>query len=162
MRALTIKEIEELKQYDWLYIIEKNKRQDIGNYRRKMEIIGDLMNEKYLYCEFGLRKSKNYFADYGATWIAYRNKEEAECESNTIELPCKVGDIAYYVSRNRIAETKVIEISFKENNIIHIFFKDLIPLIVYENGKRTDNNDFYFDIKQAQERFFELKRRGKV
>ena len=34
-------------------------------------------------------------------WLAYKNKEQAECKGEIVELPCKVGDYVYIIDNDR-------------------------------------------------------------
>lgn len=35
------------------------------------------------------------YSDYGKTWLAWKNKEQAEAKSEIVELLCRVGDTVY-------------------------------------------------------------------
>ena len=82
MKPLTIEHLKSLEVGDWVWIVDENFKN--GRYR---EILGcDDLGNFYLsaYCA-----SRNIYsiADYGTKWIAYKNKEQAECKGEIVELP---------------------------------------------------------------------------
>lgn len=81
MKPLTIEELKALEVGDWVWTIHTYGEAKESAYAR---IIGtdidglvlptDLMNLEY--------------PDYGKTWLAYKNKEQAEAKGEIVELPC--------------------------------------------------------------------------
>ncbi len=119
MKALTIEEIKQFETGYFIYIVviyEKTnsyyKIDKINNENLclKLDDLGD-------YAELP-------FSEYGKTWLAYRNKEYAECKGELVELICKLDDTIYvpwnFDGVSSIAELKVvfIEINKLHNNYI--------------------------------------------
>ncbi len=84
MKPLTIDELKALEVGDWVWIVKGNikcyfrKDYSYGNEERFMLELDEhvLYDEEFLYSE------------YGKTWVAYRNKQEAEANGEIVELPC--------------------------------------------------------------------------
>ncbi len=87
MKALTIEEIKQLKYGDWVWIKTNNSQYLRVNFSSEI-LSGETLCGIKTY----------YYADYGKTWVAYKNKEQAECRGELVELPCKVGDKVYYLN----------------------------------------------------------------
>lgn len=110
MRPLTIDELRALKAGDWVWLIDIEKQ---SGYYRQVTINDN--NEKIVfYGEF----TNGYcpFETYGKKWIAYKNKEQAECKGSIVELPCNVGDTVYWVScfgQLKVKEFTVVSIDAK-------------------------------------------------
>lgn len=83
-KPLTIDEIKALEVFDWVWVV--GKYSDGMEYRRYMQIDAPYKNGVYLDCCYYLEN------DYGKTWIAYKNKEQAEKQTKY-----KVGDTVYFV-----------------------------------------------------------------
>lgn len=90
MKALSIEEINILEEDDCIYIISKN---NTGYYQ--ILYIDDVYLELQGFDNFNYNF---YYEDYGKTWVAYKNKEQANCKGELVELPCKVGDKVYYLN----------------------------------------------------------------
>lgn len=83
MKPLSIEEIKQLEEDDYLWIVDfENNNSEYykivcnGQIVLKLNIIGDR-------CSWDV-----YYKDYGKTWVAYKNKEQAECKGELVELPC--------------------------------------------------------------------------
>lgn len=88
MKPLSIEEIKQLKVGDWVWVI---------GIERKFNEYGQIKcnsQEKWV----GGTYEYLYF-NYGKTWIAYKNKEQAECEGIIYEFPCELGTPIYYIRK---------------------------------------------------------------
>lgn len=101
MKPLTIEQLKALEVGDWVWI--KDQMADRGMY------VQICMNAQGIYLE-----SKNYgvfpnYSHYGKTWLAWKNKEQAEAKGEIVELPCKVGDTIWVINYEwlRYREQKV-------------------------------------------------------
>lgn len=95
MKALTIEEIKQLEKDDWLYLIRTepyDKREKYYKINRKNQ------NSLVFYCGSGNEIAFSY-EDYGKTWLAYKNKEQAECKGVLKSLICDIGDKVYIVKK---------------------------------------------------------------
>lgn len=81
-KPLTIDELKALEVGDWVWIIDNDRK---GYAQVEVsKAIGDkgfIMPNKRSY-GFG------YYDTYGTKWLAYKNKEMAECKGEIVELPC--------------------------------------------------------------------------
>lgn len=83
MKPLTIEELKSLEAGDWVWIILLDKM-----FRLKVETedVGEGYYQKYnnrrkdAYVTFHLNF---YYKDYGTKWLAYKNKEQAECKEES-------------------------------------------------------------------------------
>lgn len=73
MKPLTIEELKALKVGDWVWVV--NKERDDGFSRYAQQLYKNDFDGYHL-------------ADYGTKWLAYKNKEMAECKGEIVELPC--------------------------------------------------------------------------
>ncbi len=94
MKALTIEELKQFGKYEFLYISVIS-----DNLYRKDIFSGYYMLIQKDCYTINFQTTNNFinlwYSDYGKTWLAYRNKEEAECKGELVELICKVGDTIY-------------------------------------------------------------------
>lgn len=74
MKPLSIEEIKQLKEYDWLYIVDLKDNILTGYYK-----LFNRCNET-IKCHCLCLKQDFNFGDYDKTWLAYKNKEQAECK----------------------------------------------------------------------------------
>lgn len=95
MKPLTIEELKALEVGDWVWIVDKEIPQYTGYYKI------DLFAISHLHIVQGLGKTVIPFSTYGEQWLAYKNKEQAECKGEIVELPCKVGDYVYIIDNDR-------------------------------------------------------------
>lgn len=69
---LTIKELKALPKGEYVYIVDK--KYGFETYERKPINAND---KYFIYCRYS--ENSNYaYSDYGKTWVAYKNKEQAE------------------------------------------------------------------------------------
>lgn len=87
-KPLTIDELKALDVGDWVWIDYTAGGQRF--YAKKYAKSDDVLDITETPCELP-------YSDYGKTWLAYKNKEQAECKGEIVELPCKVGDTMYWV-----------------------------------------------------------------
>lgn len=85
MKPLTIEELKELEVGDWVWFISINKNgvKQKGEYRRIEE---NVINRIYLSGAYS--SGNHWYENYGFTWLAYKNKEQAEAKGEIVELPC--------------------------------------------------------------------------
>ena len=90
MKPLTTDELKALKVGDWVWIkILKEERHydllDTGYYRKSKFFD----NEDKMF-DTGWHGFGNSFLyeNYGTSWLAYKNKEQAEAKGEIVELPC--------------------------------------------------------------------------
>lgn len=74
MKPLTIEEIKQLKENEWLYIVSDIYK---TTYWNVIFINTDFI---IMYTTYGSKQFK--FEEYGKTWVAYKNKEQAECDNS--------------------------------------------------------------------------------
>lgn len=77
MKPLTIEELKALQSGDWVWIKSNGK----GRYYQKCK---DFFNSFVAYADIS---TKFHYSDYGKTWLAYKNKEQAEAKGEILELP---------------------------------------------------------------------------
>lgn len=76
MKPLSIEEIKQLKCGDWVWVV---------GIERKFNEYGQIKcnsQEKWVGGTF-----EYLYFNYGKTWLAYRNKEQAECKGELVEFP---------------------------------------------------------------------------
>lgn len=119
MKPLSIEELKQLKEYDYFWLVninDANKNIYISNISYTKETLSGL--DFYNYS----RRMK--WDNYGKTWLAYKNKEQAECKGEFVELICKLDDTIYvpckYDGVSSIAELQVvyIEVNKWHNNYV--------------------------------------------
>lgn len=87
-KPLTIEELKALLVGDWVWIVtlQDYYRPNDVPYGEYHEIVGTC---SHYYFEVSYDKSDYYqlaYADYGTKWTAYKNKEEAECEYDSLAV----------------------------------------------------------------------------
>lgn len=78
-KPLTIEQLKALEVGDWVWI-------ESETYGKTYAVIEDSIQDGVLLSAVSLFGWLNY-ADYGKTWLAYKNKEQAECKGEIVELP---------------------------------------------------------------------------
>ena len=76
MKPLTIEQLKSLEMGDWVWIVEYN---GTFCYYAKIENTNGSC--------FSLDNTDLYYSNYGTKWVAYKNKEQAECKGEIVELP---------------------------------------------------------------------------
>lgn len=85
MKPLTIEELKSLEVGDWVWLC--GKYENFGEYSEYRKI--EKNYEDCLTFAVGVNSIHFKYSDYGKTWIAYKNKEQAETNGDIIELPCE-------------------------------------------------------------------------
>lgn len=91
MKPLTIEQWKTLEVGDWVWITDINGCR--GRYKQLEEYIDPLTMQSSV----RLGKLRTAWENYGKTWLAWKNKEQAESKGEIVELPCKVGDTVWVV-----------------------------------------------------------------
>lgn len=110
MKPLTIEQLKSLEVGDWVWISRLNNKRASG-------YVTDInFTAKMFTCRSVNRvPTTARIADYGKTWLAYKNKEQAECMGEIVELPCIRKVIAdnmekyhvYYIGRCGLYENAI-------------------------------------------------------
>lgn len=111
MKPLTIDEIKSFKVGDWVWL-------NVTGVSSYAEIEAQSNDRIFLNCKYIYGSNYSYHL-YGKTWLAYKNKEQAEAKGEIVELMLKAGDTIYIVDTilNKI-DTRTIEfIALREDNI---------------------------------------------
>lgn len=90
MKPLTIEQLKALEVGDWVWVETINAPN--SSFRGYYQIRPNAERSKLIFC--GIEHDYSIL-DYGKTWLAYKNKEQAEAKGEIVELPCKVGDKIY-------------------------------------------------------------------
>lgn len=85
MKPLTIEELKSFEVGDWVWLVYKN-----TDYRRYAQIQAIEGTRLYVWGGGLAECEMKQYSDYGKTWLAYKNKEEAESKGEIVELPCIV------------------------------------------------------------------------
>ncbi len=75
MKALSIEEIKQLKNGDWVWIVDTN----ANSYYAEVIVI---TTEVFAVISSSYKIPAHLLQDYGKTWVAYKNKEQAECDNS--------------------------------------------------------------------------------
>lgn len=90
MKSLTIDELKALEVGDWVWIVSPMYMR--GRY---LQVHYNGVNTIQWY---GIPNDTLYmYDDYGKTWLAFKNKEQAEAKGEIVELPCRWGDTVYFI-----------------------------------------------------------------
>lgn len=76
-KPLTIEELKSLEVGEWVWIIDKE-NSNIGRYYKTVDGTAYAPRVNFLRAVSGAFDYAFGFADYGKTWLAYKNKEMAE------------------------------------------------------------------------------------
>lgn len=80
MKPLTIEELKALNVGDWVWIEFR-----IECMKKERKCYVQIPNDNEAIMEWNFTPLK--YSDYGNTWIAYKNKEIAECKGELVEFP---------------------------------------------------------------------------
>lgn len=141
-KALTIEELKALKVGDWVWIKPKSEEAmcfSAGYYKISANWFSKNSYEyEHCVCFTGIEEDPTLaWSNYGTKWLAWKNKEQAETNSKTIELPC-LRDIPDFVDKDG-KRTKMKELNYIENERVYS--------IPYVNGQ----------FEEAERRLMELK-----
>lgn len=124
MKTLTIEELKALEVGDWIWVV--GKEPDRACYLQK-----DTRSEQ----RFNQLSWSLSYSDYGKTWLAYKNKEQAEAKGEIMELMCEVGDEIFvpwiWGDSDGIMNLTVTSITWRDNEIDY-----------YCNNFETDDINF--------------------
>lgn len=90
----------------------------------------------YAVCGYALNSKTVYVCDY------FANK------SKVIELPCKVGDICWFIRNNKIIKTTVEKIVLKEKGRLYL---KLSCNSLYETSCRSIGKTVFFTYEEAEQ-----------
>jgi len=85
MKPLSIEEIKQLKEDDWVWIVSLLDWDNYYKHGQYVQVDCDEDGEDGL-CFIADCKCWEY-VEYGKTWLAYKNKEQADCKGELVELP---------------------------------------------------------------------------
>ncbi len=182
MKALSIEEIKQLKKDDWVWVELKCKfvlkikdmeyTYKCSNKSLYFQIEDiDMINKLILITPYEDYSLILPYDDYGKTWVAYKNKEQADCKGELVELPCNVGDKVYYLNihpsislkTNTIYEGKVVRFHILNsfNSLDMDVFLDIKIHNEYGTTEISNTKDFgvlVFKTKeQAEQKLKELR-----
>ena len=113
---LTIEELKNLEIGDIVWIINSNTSRDDNEYFQVREK-GKYFTAIWLGCQEQVCLFHFGWEDYGKTWVAYKNREEAERKGEIFEAPCKVGDTIYAIPSD--AQYGLNMLHHNENNKVY-------------------------------------------
>ena len=101
MKPLTIDELKGLPNGDWVWLVNKSGK-TVADYDGSMYSRKYYQSTESEYFDCGTKGTLYSFkySDYDKTWLAYKNKEQAESKGEWVELPCKRGDPIWVVYRD--------------------------------------------------------------
>lgn len=87
MKPLSVEELKALEVGDWVWVVDF--AEQIQFYARHDEeceivLIGESMADEWAYTTADSFGAYDY-SHYGDTWLAYKNKEQAECKGEIVE-----------------------------------------------------------------------------
>lgn len=147
MKPLTIEELKALEVGDWVWLISV--QDSDASYGQIDEWMGDKIIRSDRAC------ITIDTCDYGERWLAYKNKEQAECKGEIVELPCKVGDKIFIIDGELIVRREIAEFIILQGVLY-------IRLLTNEKSiwdvKLSDFNKTWFTNKdKAEARLQELR-----
>lgn len=153
-KPLTIEELKSLEVGDWVWIVtlQDEYRPNDVPYGEYHKIVGTL---SHYYFEVNYGVSDYYelsYSDYGTTWLAYKNKEQAEAKGEIVELPYKVGDKVYLVRGNRVGNMVVSRTKIE----MYLYHNRLLVKCSCDSSWHELKNIFTIE-EQAAARLKELK-----
>ncbi len=113
MKPLTIEQLKSLEVGDWVWITTPT---NSGEYYQ----IGysDYLENENVFVAYSLHYELNVlYCDYGTKWLAYKNKEQAECKGEIVELPC-LRDIEDFIE-NDGTRVRMKELNYMERGRIY-------------------------------------------
>lgn len=158
MKPLTIEELKSLKVGDWVWILDFSKTvykpiSDSGSYYRIDDSGKNTDKELWCHCS-AIGHGFNY-SDYGKTWLAYKNKEQAEAKGEIVELPCKLGQKLYAIISETIYDAYAGEIILCEDGRFKFELLMSIPI------RLTFGENIFTDKIEAERHLAELKGENK-
>lgn len=90
MKPLTIEQLKSLEVGDWVWVVIDNEEElccHTSYYKLDKKIHYDIGINTLSFT--GVEEDPELaLSIYGTKWLAYKNKEEAECKGEIVELPC--------------------------------------------------------------------------
>lgn len=147
-KPLSIEELKALQVGDWVWI---DFGEDyIGKYCRKVDNSRD--NEFIYDTIWDCRGEVLAYSNYGKTWTAYKNKEQAESKGEWVELPC-IAMVEQGLVDGKFKPTKEAQQLNGRYAVVYIdkskYSKPLIDICWSKDG--------YYKYEQAERRLAELK-----
>lgn len=78
MKPLTIEELRNLEVGDWVWVVNL--------YRNESHYAQKVYGGEFDNFHFNTTDDEYYMSDIGQRWLAYKNKEQAECKGEIAEL----------------------------------------------------------------------------
>ncbi len=84
MKPLTIEELKNLKVGEWVWLTDETGH--LGHYVAKADVFIKEDDKTFNFDSLSGSWTRSYSL-YGKSWLTYKNKEQAECKGELIELP---------------------------------------------------------------------------
>lgn len=162
MKPLTIEELKALEVGDWVWLVDK--AMGLSYYRQKNH--HDTTHCLFERCINDMALNIFRWADYGKSWLAYKNKEMAEAKGEIIEFNYSLGDTVYFYdfTEKEIMQGKVIGLRlnyYTPSNPIWVRVQYDIPMIKKDCDTEVWANMVFMDKTEAERRLAELKEKDK-
>ena len=96
MKPLSIEELKNLIIGTWVYLTDKDGY--LGRYVVKAEAPIEEDEKTFNFDSLSGSWTYNY-RYYGTKWLAFKNKEQAECKCISYKFPCELGTTIYYIKK---------------------------------------------------------------
>ena len=96
MKPLSIEELKNLIIGTWVYLTDKDGY--LGRYVVKAEAPIEEDDKTFNFDSLSGSWTYNY-RYYGTKWLAFKNKEQAECKCISYKFPCELGTTIYYIKK---------------------------------------------------------------
>lgn len=133
MKPLSIEELHALNDGDWVWVEDNEKPEETG-YRQVKYEVGNSLCVREGYIKYTLE-----YADYGKSWIAYKNKEEAETKGDILELPC----LRPIIFKGNSSEVEMYELAFLDKY-------GMIQTVVYSDDELPAANARLRELRDKQ------------
>ncbi len=166
MKPLSIEELKAMELGDWVWIVEKENAYP-NNYFH-----GEYCHITPPYidglCDGWRGRGGCYkYSDFGTKWLAYKNKEQAECKGVLKNLICDIGDKVYIVKKicNCFSiDDGIIECITIMGNTIYYNWNSYDyrgeQIELWDEGEFTADDlgkSIFLDYKQAERKLKELR-----
>ncbi len=165
MKPLTIEQLKSLEVGDWVWIVSPMYMR--GRY---LQVHYNGVNTIQWY---GIPNDTLYmYDDYGTKWLTYKNKEQAECKGEIVELPCTVGKDCYIVKKDKDGDYRMRTLTLTSykvitGNFVKVFFAKPKRYLMgtYEDLEAEHDTsmlglyrkEWFTYIKEAERRLAELR-----
>lgn len=126
MKPLSIEELKAMELGDWVWIVEKENAYPNNYFHGEYCHITPPYIDGLCYGWQGSGGCYKY-SNYGTKWLAYKNKEQAECKGELVELP----------------------------RIIHP--NELEWFVQYQYPSGIINDEIFYSLEQAEQKLKELR-----